>query len=129
MSRRTPENGDPLLDRFMPTYEVAERHQIRVTAPAEIVLATASETNLMQTRIARAIFRAREVLLGSEPDPVVRPSGLLALTQSLGWRLLAAIPGRAVVMGAVTQPWKANVVFRGLPPEEFAAFHEPGFVK
>jgi hypothetical protein len=32
-------------------------------------------------------------------------------------------------MGAVTQPWKANVVFRALPPDEFAAFHEPGYVK
>jgi hypothetical protein len=33
------------------------------------------------------------------------------------------------VVGAVTQPWKADVVFRGIPPEEFAAFSEPGYVK
>ena len=32
-------------------------------------------------------------------------------------------------MGAVTQPWQANVVFRGLSPEEFKAFDEPGYVK
>ena len=32
-------------------------------------------------------------------------------------------------MGAVTQPWRADVVFRPLPPEEFAAFHEPDYVK
>ena len=32
-------------------------------------------------------------------------------------------------MGAVTQPWKANVVFRALPPEEFAAFNDPDYVK
>lgn len=32
-------------------------------------------------------------------------------------------------MGAVTQPWMADVVFRPLPPEEFTAFHEPGYVK
>jgi hypothetical protein len=43
--------------------------------------------------------------------------------------VLAESPGHDIVMGAVTQPWKANVVFRGLPPEEFAAFHEPGYVK
>jgi hypothetical protein len=30
---------------------------------------------------------------------------------------------------AVTQPWAANVVFRALPPDEFAAFQEPGYVK
>jgi len=128
-SRPATEDEDPLLDRFMPSYEVVERHQIRVSAPAAIVLATAAETDLLQTQIARAIFRAREVILGSEPDPVTRPHGLLALTKSLGWCVLAEVPGREVVMGAVTQPWKANVTFQGLPAEEFAAFNEPGFVK
>jgi hypothetical protein len=33
------------------------------------------------------------------------------------------------VVGAVTQPWQANVEFRGLAPEEFAAFNEPGYAK
>jgi hypothetical protein len=32
-------------------------------------------------------------------------------------------------MGAVTQPWCANVVFRPLPPDAFIAFHEPDYVK
>jgi hypothetical protein len=32
-------------------------------------------------------------------------------------------------MGAVTQPWYADVVFRPLPPDEFVAFNEPDFVK
>lgn len=32
-------------------------------------------------------------------------------------------------MGAVTQPWEANVVFRPLPPGEFAVFDEPDYVK
>jgi len=39
------------------------------------------------------------------------------------------VPDREIVVGAVTKPWEADVTFRGLPPEEFAAFHEPGFVK
>ena len=43
--------------------------------------------------------------------------------------MLAEIPGREIVMGAVTQPWMANVVFRALPPDEFASFHEPDYVK
>ena len=53
------------------------------------------------------------------------PRGLLALVKTLGWGVLAEIPGREIVMGAVTQPWMADVVFRPLPPGEFAAFHEP----
>jgi len=27
------------------------------------------------------------------------------------------------------QPWAANVLFHSLSPEEFMAFHEPGYVK
>ena len=124
-----PENQDLLLDRFMPAYDIAERHHIRVAAPAEITFTTACKTDLQQSPIARVIFRAREVILGSEPDAAARPNGLLALTKSLGWRVLAEVLGREVVMGAVTQPWEADVTFRGLPPDEFAAFNEPGYVK
>jgi len=36
--------------------------------------------------------------------------------KALGWGVLAEVPGREIVMGAVTQPWMANVVFRALPP-------------
>ena len=113
----------------MPAYEVVERHHIRVAAPAEITFAAACETNLLSSPISRAIFRAREVILGSTPDPAERPTGVLALTESIGWGVLAETPGREVVMGAVTQPWLANVTFRPLPPDDFAAFDEPGYVK
>jgi hypothetical protein len=128
-SRLEPESQDPLLERFMPSCDVAERHHVRVSAPAEITFAAAREADLMESPVARAIFRAREVILGSEPVRTTRPRGLLAMTQSLGWRVLAEVPDREVVVGAVTQPWKANVTFRGLPPDEFAAFNEPGYVK
>jgi hypothetical protein len=47
----------------------------------------------------------------------------------MGWGVLAEIPGREVVVGAVTRPWEANVVFRALRSEEFAAFDEPDYVK
>jgi len=35
-SRPTPEEQDDLLDRFMPAYEVVERHHVRVDAPAPV---------------------------------------------------------------------------------------------
>ena len=35
---------DPLLDQFMPEYEIAERHHVRVAAPPEITLAAAADT-------------------------------------------------------------------------------------
>lgn len=128
-SRSTSEDEDPLLDGFMPAYDIAERHHIRVRAPAATTFAAACETDLQESSVVRAIFKAREVLLGSESDRTPRPRGLLAVMKSIGWGTLAEMPDREVVMGAVTQPWKANVVFRRLPSDEFSAFNEPGYVK
>jgi len=116
----SPDERDPLLDRFLPEYEVAERHSIRVHAPAETTLAAASQLDLQGSPLVRAIFDTRRWLLGSERE-VRQPLGLLADMQSLGWRILAEDPGREFVVGAITQPWKADVVFRCPPP---AAFHE-----
>ena len=39
--------SDELLDRFMPAYDVVERHHIRVAAPAAVTFAAAREQDLM----------------------------------------------------------------------------------
>jgi hypothetical protein len=57
--------ADPLLDQFMPVYDVTERHHIHVAAPAEITFATACDQDLMAVPLVRAVFRAREVVLGA----------------------------------------------------------------
>lgn len=120
---------DDLLDRFMPTYDVVERHHVRVAAPAGVTFATAGEIDLFETPIAKALFKARELLLRSTPEPAPQTRGLLETAEAIGWRPLARVPDREIVFGAVTQPWEANATFRGLSPEEFAAFREPGYVK
>ena len=125
----SPDERDALLDQFMPVYEVVERHHIRVSAPAEVTLAAAAKIDLYQSAIVRAIFRTREVVLGAQAESGAQPRGLLAQMTSLGWRVLAEEAGREIVVGAVTQPWLPEVVFRGLPPEPFLAFQEPGYVK
>jgi hypothetical protein len=120
---------DPLLDRFMPTYEIREVHETKVRAPAEVTYAVARELDLQRSGIVKAIFAGRELLMGPERSKRDRPPGFLAEVLALGWRVLADEPGCELVIGAVTQPWKADVVFRGLPPEEFADFNEPGYAK
>ena len=120
---------DRLLDEFIPAYEVVERHHVRVAAPAAIALAAACDMDLAQSAIIRGIFKSRELILCAHPDKVRSPRTLLAWAKELGWAVLAEIPDREVVLGAVTRPWDANPVFRPLPPQEFAGFHEPGYAK
>lgn len=123
------DDADPSLDQFIPVYDIVERHHIDVAAPADVTFAAACDTDLQRFPAVRAIFKTREKILGGEPDVTARPRGMLAWTKSIGWGVLAEAPGREVVMGAVTKPWEANVVFRPLPPDEFARFNEPGYVK
>ncbi len=123
------EDADPLLDQFMPTYEVAERHSIRTGAPAATAFAAACDLDLQRSRTIRAVIRTRELVLGSKPQDTEIPKTLLAMAKATGWSVLAEIPGREVVVGSVTQPWAADVVFHAIPSEEFTAFHKPGWVK
>ena len=125
---RDPHESDELLDRFIAAYDVVERHQIRVAAPADITMAAAREQDLLRVPLIRAIFRARQIAMGATAGGP-QPHGLLAAMRALGWGVLAEEPGREMVVGAITRPWEANVVFQALPPEEFAAFAQPGFVK
>lgn len=121
--------GDELLDRFMPTCEVRERHETRVKAPAAVTFAAARELELNRSPLIRAIFRGRELLMGSSGGDRPQPRPFLDEMLALGWRILAEEPGREIALGAVTQPWMADVVFRGIAPEEFAGFSEPDYVK
>jgi hypothetical protein len=113
----------------MPNYEVVERHHVRVAAPAEITFAAATEMDLQQSAIVRAIFKGREWILGSHAPRNQATRAFLVQMRAIGWGVLAEVPGREIVMGAVTRPWMADVVFRALPPDTFAAFEEPDYVK
>lgn len=120
---------DSLLDRFIPDPEVVEHHEIAIAAPADVVLTTAKELELLQSPLVRALVRARELALGGEPDTRTHPTRLLQQMQSIGWVVLSERAGREIVVGSVTQPWLAAPVFRSIPPDQFRDFSEPGYVK
>ena len=126
---RTRRGPPTLLDRFLPECEVLERHQTRVAAPAEVTFVAAGEMSLMGSPIVRAIFRGRELLMRSSAAEERPPQSLIDDVLSIGWGVLAQESRREIVLGAVSQPWESDVKFRALPPDDFAAFDEPGFAK
>jgi hypothetical protein len=73
----SPDERDPLLDQLMPEYEVAERHHVRVAAPAAMMLSAAADTDLQQSTIVREGYSRR---------------------RHLGWRVLAENPEREIVV-------------------------------
>jgi hypothetical protein len=120
--------GERLIDRFIPRAEHGGRHETLIRAPADLVFELAWNADMQAHPLARAIFWLRQKLLRAEAAPRAA-RGLVAETTGLGWGMLALRPSRELVMGAATRPWEANVVFRSVPPEQFAAFAEPGMVK
>jgi hypothetical protein len=122
-------SDDVHLENLMAVYDVVERFQVRVAAPAELTLSVACNLNLLGSDLIRAIFKAREFVLGGKQEENRNEMGLADQAKRWGWNTLAEQPGREIVFGAVTQPWVANPVFHGLSPAEFRNFREPGFVK
>jgi hypothetical protein len=122
---------DALLDQFIPDPEVDEYHQLEVDAPAPITFAVAKAMDLQASPVVRGIFwlRAVPALLRGQPVRPQGPRGLLEETLALGFGVLAEIPNREILVGAYTQPWHQQVTFHPLPPEKFAGFAEPGYVK
>ena len=122
---------DALLDRFIPNPEVDEYHQLTVDAPAPVTFAVAKAMDLQAAPIVKATFwlRAVPAMLRGEPFRRQGPRGLVEETLALGFGVLAEIPDREIVVGTYTQPWHQQVTFHPLPPEDFAGFDAPGFVK
>ncbi|MEP7064543.1 MAG: hypothetical protein ABI889_00790 [Gemmatimonadota bacterium] len=117
------------VQNFLPDYEVQELFQAQVEAPAPLTLATAQAMGLDESPVIRTIFRVRELMLGGVASTPLPTGGVVEQMRAMGWGVLRSTPQREIILGAVTQPWNRDVVFRALPPDQFAAFHEPQFVK
>lgn len=117
------------IERFIPAWDIRTCHEIIVQAPADMVFAVAEHFDLQSIPLVRAIFWLRGKLMRASRSTPRRPAGLVEETKSLGWGELSRRPGRELVMGAVTQPWLADVKFTPVPPDEFLGFGEPDRVK
>ena len=113
------DDADPLLDSVMPVCDVVERQRIRIAAPAAVTMAAAREMDLLQLPLARLIFATRACVMGGARDERPSAGGLLAQVLALGWRVVAEIPDREIVVAAITRPWQADPVFEGLDLDAF----------
>ena len=126
---RPHRTDDPLLDRFMPDYEVSVQHDLRADVPVEFAFAAACNLDIGRSWLVRALFRARELLLRAPHDASPLPSSFLAQAPALGWQILGERDGREVALGTVTRPWEKSVAFHAVDPRRFAAFDAPGYVQ
>ena len=118
-----------LLEHFIPVADVRERHETIVRAPAPLVYEVARALDIESIPPVHAIFWLREKILGAAPPRADLPREFVPKTLALGWGVLHEEPGRELIMGAVCQPWVADVRFVAIPPERFVDYAEPDRVK
>jgi len=117
------------LDQFVPVYQFNEIHSVRIAAPKQKVYAaiksvTADEIFLfrMLTWIRR-LGRSRPVSILNAPQH----QPILDVATRTSFLLLAEEPNHEIVLGTVVlvpRRWRPT---RRATPEDFKAFHEPGF--
>ena len=103
------------IARFIPNPDIRERHSILVNAPGSIVLGCARELRIRSIVPMRAIFWARERILGAKHLREDASRGFLDDMTAIGWRVLAEDRDRWLIAGATCQPRLADVVFTPVP--------------
>jgi hypothetical protein len=120
-----------LIDRYLPDFDVIERHHELVLADADRTYGAVRSVDLSRSRLVRALFAARGVtrIVGRRGSRA--PSRSITLDDLLraGFVWLDEEPGRELVLGLVGTFWRPRGGVRRIDPGEFAAFAEPGVAK
>lgn len=121
-----------LIDEELPTFDVAERHQLVVRAQAARVYAVVRRLDLSGSRVVRGLFALRGVparLTGRGRGPSPLGLTLDELLQRGGFVLLAERPGEELLLGLVGRFWTTSGALQRVDPAGFRAFDRPGFAK
>ncbi len=123
-----------LLDRYLPEFDVRERHSRVLYADVDAVQAAVGQTDLTGIPVVRALLVLRALpgrlraRLGGRATPVSPPFTLADMPRA-GWTALAEGP-EEVVFGTLTRPWRlGNEAPLVVDRESFAAFSRPGYAK
>lgn len=127
-----------LLDRYLPDYDITEVHAVIVDADIDCAWRAIRQGDLGRSAVVRVLLELRSLpnrllrVLEGRPSGPARPPLTLDDMARAGFVRLGERIGDEIVLGAVTQPWKA-VTDKNPPPQvdadRFAAFDTPGYVK
>ncbi|HEY6775004.1 MAG TPA: hypothetical protein VI122_00660 [Thermoleophilaceae bacterium] len=118
------------LDRFLPHYDIHERHSIPIDAAPATVLDEARHMTSRDVPVMVALMAIRrlpELLLRRRaPTPYTRP--VLEQFERAGFVRLAT-EDHELVFGVVGRFWRPSGDVRRISTEGFADFAEPGWAK
>jgi len=121
-----------LIDDVLPTYQVAEHHELLVPIPPARAYAAIWEADLAGSLIVKALLALRTVpALLSAPTSFRFPASPVTLREILrhGFHLLAEEPGREVVLGVAGRFWQLTGNVAPTDPADFRKPLPPGMAR
>jgi len=125
----------PLLDEFLPVYDMAARYEIDIAAPASRVYETLLRHSLLDSPLARFLMALRGLpeaigrLIKRRPLQKFCIPSISEIEDSDFFRL-AEMPGEEIVLGLVGQFWKlSGGLVRIKNADEFGGFVKAGYTK
>lgn len=109
-----------LIDRYMPSYDVREGHELAVGATPEEIDPLIRDLDMSGSAVIRFLFALRGL-----PQDSVRLEGL----KRVGFKVLEQEPGDELVLGLIGRFWKWRERPRRFEPAEFTRFAEAGCAK
>lgn len=116
------------LDEFMPRYQFAEFHAIRIKAPRERVYAAIREVTPDEITLFRTLTWIRR-LGRPEPEGILNPppkEPILALAMRTNFLRLSEEPNREIVLGTLVAAPKGTRLKKDPTPEDFKQLRDPG---
>jgi hypothetical protein len=118
-----------LIDDFMPSFDVSERHHTLVMAPADRAFEATRRVDLARSRAIRGAIAVRAIPLVLRRRPMPRRSLTLDDLVRAGFVWLGEDLDREIVLGVVGAFWRPTGGVRRIDASEFAAFSEAGVAK
>jgi len=120
-----------ILDDFVPAYQFAESHTIRIVAPRERVFAAIRDVTANEIMLFRTLTWIRRFGRPG-PESILNPprhEPVLAVATRSEFMKLAEGPARELVLGTlvVAPPGWRPSKDKKPTPEDFKALHAPGF--
>jgi hypothetical protein len=118
-----------MLDDFVPAYQFAEFHRVRIKAPRERVFAAIHDVTANEITLFRTLTWIRRFGRPG-PDSILNPprhEPILAVATRSGFMKLAEEPDREIVLGTLVAAPKGTRLKKDPTPEDFKALHTPGF--
>jgi hypothetical protein len=110
-----------LIDRYLPRWDVRERHEMAIQTPPEQAYRAVTDLDLGRSRLIRILF----TIMGLPRKKAMT----LDTLKSVGFVVLEEDPPTEIVLGLVGRFWRMQGGLHKVEATEFPSFADPGFVK